>query len=61
MLKLYPELIEIGRSEADWAYFRKDICYAWDALDQGIINNLVRSVPRRLLATRKSKGYYTKY
>jgi hypothetical protein len=61
LIKIYPELIEMGRSKADWAYFKRYIYTAWDALDQAVIDRLILSVPRRLLAVRKAKGYYTKY
>lgn len=58
---LYPELIEMCRSEEDWRYFRRCIRTAWDALDQGAIDSLIRSMPNILLALRKACGYYIRY
>jgi hypothetical protein len=61
LFALFPELIDQGRSEADWLYFKKCLVEAWNALDQSKIDALILSMGRRLKAVRKAKGYYTKY
>jgi hypothetical protein len=61
LFELYPQLVNMGQSEAHWEFFKDCICNAWDALDQGTIDNLIRSVPRRIAAVRRAKGYYTRY
>ncbi|KAJ5563087.1 hypothetical protein N7535_002469 [Penicillium sp. DV-2018c] len=61
LFELFPELIDMGRSEADWEYFKRCLVAAWDALDQSKIDALILSMGRRLRAVRVAKGYYTKY
>lgn len=61
LFELHPELVDMGQSKRDWKYFKCCICEAWDALDQGKIDSLIRSVPRRIAAVRRAKGYYTRY
>lgn len=61
VLELYPELADYGRSKIDWTRFKKALQGAWDALDQEVIDRLIDSMPRRLAAVRKAKGWYTKY
>jgi transposase len=61
LFELFPELIDQGRKEADWQYFKKCLVEAWEALEQAKIDALILSMGRRLKAVRKAKGYYTKY
>jgi transposase len=61
LFELFLELIDQGRSEADWLIFKKCLVEAWNALDQSKIDALILSMGRRLEAVRKAKGYYTKY
>ena len=42
-------------------YFCECLKSAWAALDQAKIDSLIRSMPRRLEALRKARGWYTKY
>jgi hypothetical protein len=58
---MYPELMQMGRSEADWAYFKECIGAAWDALDQAKIDTLILSMGRRMDKLYANQGYYTKY
>jgi len=51
----------MGRSEQDWAYFKKCVVHAWEEIDQDKIDGLILSMERRCIAVRKAKGYYTKY
>ena len=34
---------------------------AWEGVDQERIRGLIESIPKRLRACRKAKGWYTKY
>lgn len=61
VFSMFPELIGMGQSEADWQYFLRCLKAAWAALDQSKIDSLILSMPRRLEALRKARGWYTKY
>ena len=59
---MYLNLIDEGGLEEDRERFIK--CAkeeAWDAIDQAKIRKLFNSMPRRLKAVRKAKGWQTKY
>jgi len=58
---MFPDLMQMGRSEEDWAYFKECIRAAWDALDQAKIDALILSMGRRMDKLYANKGYYTKY
>jgi transposase len=59
--KLHPELATMGHSEADWKALQDALQEAWLALPDSLIRRLVSSMPRRLAACRKAKGWQTKY
>jgi transposase len=61
LFELHPELVDMGQSEGDWDFFKACMCEAWDALDQRKIDSLISSVPRRIAAVKRAKGYYTRY
>jgi hypothetical protein len=61
VFSMFPELISMGRSDADWQYFIECLEAAWNALDQAKIDSLILSMPRRLDALRRAKGWYTRY
>ena len=61
VFELYSELADYGRSKIDWTRFRKALQGGWNSLDQDVIDRLIDSMPRRLAAVRKAKGWYTKY
>jgi hypothetical protein len=61
LFNMFPDLIGMGRSETDWQYFTEGMQPAWQALDQSKIDSLILSMPRRIAALRKAKGWYTKY
>ena len=61
LYQLYPYLVFMGKSEADWKHFRECMVEAWRQLDQAVIDSLILSMPRRLQAVREAKGYYIKY
>ena len=57
----YPELIEMGKSETDLLALRTAIIDAWEAISQTWLDHLIDSMPRRVEAIRKKKGWHTKY
>ena len=59
--KLHPELITMGNSESDWDALKAAIVEAWQKIPNSLIKRLVESMPRRLEAVRKAKGWQTKY
>ena len=59
--KLYPELAIIGESEANLELLRKALKKAWKKLPNSLLRSLIWSMPRRLEAVRKAKGWQTKY
>jgi transposase len=61
LFELHPGLVDMGQSENDWDFFKACMCEAWDALDQRKIDSLISSVPRRIAAVKRAKGYYTRY
>jgi transposase len=61
LFRMFPDLMQMGRSEEDWAYFKECISAAWDALDQAKIDALILSMGRRMDKLYANQGYYTKY
>ncbi|KZZ88459.1 transposase [Ascosphaera apis ARSEF 7405] len=61
IMELYPQIREAGRSQVDWTQFKEALQHAWWSIPQDYIDNLIYSMPRRLGAVRKAKGWYTKY
>ena len=61
VLKLHPELITMGNSKSDWKALCKALKKAWRKIPDSLIRKLIHSMPRRLGAVRKAKGWQTKY
>lgn len=61
LINLFPELYLDGRSQIDWRKFRHALVAAWEAIPQRVIDNLILSMPNRIEALRKAKGWYTHY
>jgi transposase len=55
--KLHPELKEMGDKEEDWDALRSALKEAWQAIPNSLIRQLIESMPRRLAAVRKAKGW----
>jgi hypothetical protein len=51
----------MGNSESDWDALKEAIKEAWLAIPNWLIKKLIESMPRRLAAVRKAKGWQTKY
>lgn len=61
LLQLHPFLFEDGQSQTDWSRFEEAIQEAWWAIPQASIDSLIDSMPRRIEAVYRAKGWYTKY
>lgn len=61
IIKTYPELSTMGKSQQAYNTLARAIEEAWNALDQEYIDNMIRGMPRRLEALTKAKGWHTKY
>jgi transposase len=59
--KLYPDLDKLGRSQEDLDYLCKCLKEAWKKIPNSLIYKLITSMPRRLGAVRRARGYQTKY
>lgn len=59
--KLDTNLHELPKNEVSIEWMKRQLITAWNALPQGLIDNLIDSLPRRLDAVIKAKGWYTKY
>jgi hypothetical protein len=57
----HPELYTLKNNEIDVEILKVWIVDAWNAVPQELIDKLILSMPRRLKALRKAKGWYTKY
>ncbi|KJZ68152.1 hypothetical protein HIM_12456 [Hirsutella minnesotensis 3608] len=56
-----PHLHEFRKNEASIAKLTEYLHLAWEALPQDLVDRLIDSVPRRLAAVRRARGWYTKY
>ena len=61
VIELHPELIDCGKSENDRKRLERALVEAWDALPQELFDRLVESMPSRVAAVIKAKGWHTKY
>lgn len=61
LYEAHPELHTLRNNEVDRALLARWLDDAWWAVEQDLIDRLVDSVPRRLRAVRRARGWYTKY
>jgi transposase len=61
IIRRHPDLELMGESEADWQALREAIKEAWNRIGEELLQSLVDSMPRRLAAVRKAKGWQTRY
>ena len=59
--QMHPEFQDLKENEADKELAKAWIKEAWDAIDPDFIGDLLDSIPRRRLAVRRARGWYTKY
>ena len=58
---IVPNTDSLRDNEADLEELKQRMQVAWDAIDQGLILRLVASIPRRIAACCRARGWYTKY
>lgn len=61
LVALFPHLHELSDNEAAREELRAAMKVAWAAIPQDLIRRLIESMPRRLLAVKRARGWYTKY
>ena len=61
LMRDFPGLSELTDNEANIVLFHRALRECWERVPQAFIDGLVESVPRRLAAVRKARGWYTKY
>ncbi|KAK4124526.1 hypothetical protein N657DRAFT_644768, partial [Parathielavia appendiculata] len=59
--QLFPDLWELKRNTLDIKYFTECLRTAWWAVEHDWIDKLIDGMPRRLVAVKKARGWYTKY
>ncbi|KAK4206990.1 DDE superfamily endonuclease-domain-containing protein [Rhypophila decipiens] len=59
--ELHPQFADLKDKEVDRATAKEWILDAWEHVDQGFIDSLLDSVPRRRKAVREARRWYTKY
>ena len=59
--KQHPEIHLLKKNREDIDILKGWIREAWLAVPQALIDRLIESMPRRLAALKKAKGWYTKY
>jgi hypothetical protein len=59
--KDYPNLREMDRAEEDWEYFCECLKASWQRIPRRLIKQLIMSMPQRLHACRRARGWQTKY
>jgi transposase len=57
----HPDIHLLKKNKEDIAKLKEWIKEAWWLVPQTLIDSLISSMPRRLAALRKAKGWYTKY
>jgi hypothetical protein len=57
----HPNIHLLGSNREDIDTLKEWIREAWWAVPQSLIDTLILSVPNRVRALRKAKGWYTKY
>lgn len=58
---MFPDLWNLKKNEVDIEEFKRCIRLAWWDISQEYIDSLIDSMPRRLKAVKKARGWYTKY
>ena len=59
--KDYPDIMDLKKNQLDIAEFTSCLQEVWHRVDQDKIDKLLASIPRRLEAVKKARGWYTKY
>lgn len=57
----HPNIHLLKDNRADIAQLKGWIREAWHEVPQSLVDHLIRSIPRRILALQRAKEWYTKY
>ena len=61
LCKDFPGLYLLKNNEVNRAKVAEALRIAWEKVPQELIDRLIDSMPRRMAAVRKAKGWYTRY
>jgi len=61
VLEHYPELNNQGKGEDAIRALARALVEAWNALPDSLFESLIKSMPDRVNALWKAKGWHTKY
>jgi transposase len=61
MYSLYPQYNNWSQAEEEWGGFCEALKECWRGIPARLIKRLIMSMPRRLAAVRKARGWQTKY
>jgi transposase len=59
--KHYPHLSTRGRGQDEWNQFCEALKDCWRRIPTSLIRRLILSMPRRIRACERARGYQTKY
>lgn len=57
----HPHLKGMGASQESYRLFQQAIIEEWNAIDQEVIDNLIRSMDNRVNHVLAAKGWHTRY
>jgi transposase len=61
MFKLYPQYNNWSQAQEEWDGFCEALKECWRGIPAKLIKRLIMSMPRRLAAVRRARGWQTKY
>jgi transposase len=61
VLRLHPELENMGKSESDIRALQEALIEAWEAIPDSIFQECLDSMPKRIKAVIEADGWHTKY
>jgi len=61
VFKHYPQYNNYSRAQEEWEGFCEALKRCWRMIPGRLIKELILSMPRRLAACRKARGWQTKY
>ena len=61
MKQQYPDIWLLKKNQLDITEFTRCLRVCWWLIDQAQVDRLIDSIPKRLAAVKKARGWYTKY
>jgi hypothetical protein len=61
IFKRYPQYNNFSRAEEEWEGFCEALKVCWRAIPDKLILKLIGSMPARINACKKARGWHTKY